>query len=96
MITRPGTAPSPSRLLAQASAQSQHQIFVLEPEHHPAPAAAHIFVLIGNVLPASHEIGENSAERQIVRKPGGSGRLEDARGKQRASPRRDLFTPQLS
>jgi hypothetical protein len=68
MITRPGTAPapSPSRLLAQASAQSQHQIFILQPEHHAAPAAADIFVLIGNVLPAGHEIGENPAERQIV------------------------------
>jgi hypothetical protein len=83
MITRPVTAPSP--LLAQTSTQSQHQIFVLEPEHHAAPAAAHIFVLIGNMLPSGHEIRQNSAERQIVRQAGGSGRLEDARGKQRAA-----------
>src|SRR5512132_1109038 len=76
-----GHRPLPSRLLAQASAQSQHQIFVLEPEHHAAPAAADIFVLIGNVLPARDEVRQNPAERQIVGKAG----LEDARGEQRAA-----------
>src|SRR5258706_12318738 len=66
---------------------SKHQVFVLQPEHHAAPAAADIFVLIGDMLPAGHEIGENSAEREIIRKPGGAGRLEDARGKERAALR---------
>jgi hypothetical protein len=65
-----GHRPLPSRLLAQASAQSQHQIFVLQPEHRAAPAAANIFVLIGNVLTARHEIGENPAERQIIGEAG--------------------------
>src|SRR5215469_14372720 len=37
---------------------SKHQIFVLQPEHHAAPAAADIFVLVGDVLTASHEVGK--------------------------------------
>src|SRR5260370_33944256 len=66
---------------------SKHQVFVLQPEHHPAPAAADIFVLIGDMLPAGHEIGENSAEREIIRKTGGDGRLENAPRKDRAALR---------
>ena len=64
-----------------------HQVLVLEPEHHAAPAAADIFVLIGNVLPPGHQIGENSAKRQILGKAGCPGRLEDARGQATCSAR---------
>src|SRR5258708_34311349 len=62
---------------------SKHQVFVLQPEHHAAPAPADMFVLIGDMLPAGHEIGENSAEREIIRKPGGAGPLAHPPAKDR-------------
>src|SRR5262249_20877006 len=46
-----------------------------------------MFVLIGNVLTPGHEVRQNSTERQTLRQAGGAGRLEDARGKQRAALR---------
>src|SRR5215510_10632972 len=46
-----------------------------------------MFVLIGNVLTAGHEVRQNSTERQTLRQAGGSRRLEDARGEQRAALR---------
>src|SRR5262245_23727894 len=64
---------------------SKHQILALETEHHAAPAAADIFVLIGNVLTPGHEVRQNSTERQTLRQAGGSRRLEDARREQRAA-----------
>src|SRR5262245_21379845 len=42
---------------------------------------------VGNVLTAGHEVRQNSTERQTLRQAGGTGRLEDARGKQRAALR---------
>src|SRR5262249_60218958 len=80
----------PIRFAASTAAtrgHSKHQIFVLKTEHHTAPAAADMFVLIGNVLTAGHEVRQNSTERQTFRQAGGARRLEDARGKQRAALR---------
>jgi hypothetical protein len=54
------------------------------PNITPPPAAADIFVLIGNVLTPGHEVRQNSTERQTLRQAGGSRRLDDARGEQRA------------
>src|SRR5262249_20562698 len=64
---------------------SKHQLLALETEHPAAPAAADIFVLIGNVLTPGHEVRQNSTERQTLRQAGGSRRLEDARREQRAA-----------
>src|SRR5947208_15526674 len=70
-----------------ADAASKHEIFILEAEHHAAPAAADMFVLVGDMLTAGHEVVENFSEGKIIRQTSGHRRLEDARGKQRATLR---------
>src|SRR6266540_7163619 len=48
----------------------KHQILVvLSAEHRRSPIAADIFELIGDVLAPGPEVGEDSAERQLVREP---------------------------
>src|SRR5436189_4602100 len=63
-----------AQFATEIGAASKHQIFVLQTEHHAAPTAADIFVLVGDMLTAGHEVGENSTERKIIRQTSGAGR----------------------
>src|SRR5271166_1045102 len=65
--------------------RSNQKILVIQPEHHASPVAAVEFILIGDVLARRHEVGESSAERQLVGEAAGAGRLEYACGEQRAA-----------
>src|SRR5262249_60722651 len=64
---------------------SKHEVPVLKPEHHAAPAAADVLVLIGNMLTPGRDVRQKPAERQVVREAGSAAGFEDARGEQRAA-----------
>src|SRR5262245_17651658 len=51
---------------AKMRMRSNHEVLVVEAEHHAAPARPDMLVLIGDVLPARRQIGEYAAERQVV------------------------------